>query len=95
MQATVNLQKKIMTEKNLDYKVLNAPREASKIAIGDILLSDKGSELASLQHGKINALGNSRQRKNDTSITATQNTEATKDLDLLLSQYKELLSLQN
>lgn len=95
MQATVNLQKKIMTEKNLDYKVLNAPREASKIAIGDILLSDKGSELASLQHGKINALGNSRQRKNDTSITAMQNTEATKDLDLLLSQYKELLSLQN
>ena len=95
MQATVNLQKKIMTEKNLDYKVLNAPREASKIAIGDILLSDKGSELASLQHGKINALGNSRQRKNDTSITTTQNTEATKDLDLLLSQYKELLSLQN
>ena len=95
MQATVNLQKKIMTEKNLDYKVLNAPREASKIAIGDILLSDKGSELTSLQHGKINALGNSRQRKNDTSITATQNTEATKDLDLLLSQYKELLSLQN
>ena len=95
MQATVNLQKKIMTEKNLDYKVLNAPREANKIAIGDILLSDKGSELASLQHGKINALGNSRQRKNDTSITTTQNTEATKDLDLLLSQYKELLSLQN
>ena len=95
MQATVNLQKKIMTEKNLDYKVLNAPREASKIAIGDILLSDKGSELASLQHGKINALGNSRQRKNDTSITTTQNTEATKDLDLLLSQYKEFLSLQN
>lgn len=95
MQATVNLQKKIMTEKNLDYKVLNAPRESSKIAIGDILLSDKGSELASLQHGKINALGNSRQRKNDTSITTTQNTEATKDLDLLLSQYKELLSLQN
>lgn len=95
IQATVNLQKKIMAEKNLDYKVLNAPREASKIAIGDILLSDKGSELASLQHGKINALGNSRQRKNDISITTTQNTEATKDLDLLLSQYKELLSLQN
>lgn len=95
MQSTVNLQKKIMAEKNLDYKVLNAPREASKIAIGDILLSDKGSELAELQWAKINALSSNKQRKNDTSITTTQNTEATKDLDLLLSQYKELLSLQN
>ena len=95
MQSTVNLQKKIMAEKNLDYKVLNAPREASKIAIGDILLSDKGSELAELQWAKINALSSNKQRKNDTSIITTQNTEATKDLDLLLSQYKELLSLQN
>lgn len=95
MQATVNLQKKIMTEKNLDYKVLNAPREASKIAIGDILLSDKGSRLATLQWAKINALSSNKQKKNDTSVTTQQNTEATKDLDLLLSQYKELLSLQN
>jgi hypothetical protein len=95
MQSTVNLQKKIMAEKNLDYKVLNTPREADKVAIGNVLLSDKGSKLATLQWAKINALSSNKQRKNDTSVTTQQNTEATKDLDLLLSQYKELLSLQN
>ena len=95
MQSTVNLQKKIMAEKNLDYKVLNTPREADKIAIGNVLLSDKGSQLVSLKQGKINTLGNNKQSKNDTNITTTRNTEATKDLDLLLNQYKELLSLQN
>lgn len=95
MQSTVNLQKKIMAEKNLDYKVLNTPREADKVAIGNVLLSDKGSRLATLQLAKINALSSNKQKKNDTSVTTQQNTEATKDLDLLLSQYKELLSLQN
>lgn len=95
MQSTVNLQKKIMAEKNLDYKVLNTPREADKVAIGNVLLSDKGSRLATLQWAKINALSSNKQKKNDTSVTTQQNTEATKDLDLLLSQYKELLSLQN
>lgn len=95
MQSTVNLQKKIMAEKNLDYKVLNTPREADKVAIGNVLLSDKGSRLATLQWAKINALSSNKQKKNDTSVTTQQNTEATKDLDLLLSQYEELLSLQN
>lgn len=95
MQSTVNLQKKIMAEKNLDYKVLNTPREADKVAIGNVLLSDKGSRLAMLQWAKTNALSSNKQKKNDTSVTTQQNTEATKDLDLLLSQYKELLSLQN
>ena len=86
----VEAQQKVMNQKGLVTSDVDG-----KVAIGNVLLSDKRSADLAVLKTRAEELGGAREAKNDTSITTTENTERTKSLGLSIQRYKELLTLQN